>query len=86
MNIDCCFNHIVLNQCRSSGRLRTPYTKSRLFTKSKFTEYRKMIHCLYWALARTRNIFTKWENLLNAGTLFTIDDTSAESVSLLQYF
>jgi hypothetical protein len=39
-DIDCCFDH--------------NHTKCGLFTKSKSTKYRKIIHCLYWILAETR--------------------------------
>jgi hypothetical protein len=47
-----------------SRRLKILYTKHELFTKLKFTEYRKIIHCICWALTGF------WEKCsLNAGTL-----------------
>jgi hypothetical protein len=47
VNIDCVVSTVIRNQGTSSGYLKMLYTTSELFTKSKFTEYQKIIHFLF---------------------------------------
>jgi hypothetical protein len=55
MNTDCCFWPVTLTMS---------YSKCRSFTKSIFTAYEKIMHCLCWALdGNKKKIFTKSRTL-----------------------
>jgi hypothetical protein len=55
MNTNYCFAHYHMKSRYILWNIKFSFTKWRLFRKSKFSEYKKIIDCLYWALAGTRN-------------------------------
>jgi hypothetical protein len=54
LNIVCCFKHSHTKWKYKFWRVSNFLSKCGLCTELKFTKYRKVVHCLYWALSRTK--------------------------------
>jgi hypothetical protein len=56
--MDCFLDYNCNKQRYTFWNVESSYTKSGLFNKSEFTEYGKIIHCLYCAWAGTSEIYS----------------------------